>query len=89
MKINVGFTNKLQYRKMTGGFCKTLNFEATVLHPIYVAMSGFTKDLCCHEIYSDIFFICFQVLSLTGELQSFKMECQDVDTKFKDIVSFA
>ena len=43
MKINVGFTNKLQYRKMTGDLCKTLNFEATVLHPIYVAMSGFIK----------------------------------------------
>ena len=33
--------------------------------------------------------VCFQVLNLTGELQSFKMECQDVDTKYKDIVSFA
>ena len=33
------------------------------------------------------FLLLFKVLSLTGELQSFKMECQDVDTKFKDIVS--
>ena len=50
MKINVGFTNKLRYRKMTGGLSKTLNFEATVLHPIYVAISGLIKDLSCHEI---------------------------------------
>ena len=30
----------------------------------------------------------FQVLNLTGDLQSCKMECQDMDTRLKDTVSF-